>query len=539
MAGGANESPRQRMIGMMYLVLTALLALQVSNAVLDKFIFIDQALQQSTKVTQNTNQNIFEGITTAVTESGSRPKDVAVLDKAKQISKRTGEMMHELEDVRIQLTDKTGGIDPETGRLKAEKDYDKLMLYMIGDATKGTKGRGYDLADKLNAYVDELNTLTDDSVGIERIARPASEQELFKNDPDQMKKDWVQLNFDHTPTVAAMTIISEFEQEVAQRQGTAMEYLAKKVGADIPKFDKIIAVATAESSVVAAGTKYRAQMFLAASSSTARPKMSVSGAAGGVKMDSEGVGSIEFTAQGGNYDKQGNSKRTWKGNISLRLPTGDTTFPVTQEYTVVKPVIQIRSASVSALYLNCGNELQVDVPALGTIYDPSFSAAGAETIKGAKKGLVTVVPNRAKVALTVSSNGTKIGVENFKVRKVPKPEIVPYSGNRPINLKQGAAALSLRSLNMKAIAETDFAAFLPKDARYRVSKYVVTLARGKRAVKTMNVSGPTGNISGLSQKAKPGDRLVIEIKEVQRMNFKNRTETIGGMSNKIFTIPLN
>ncbi len=250
---------------------------------------------------------------------------------------------------------------------------------------------------------------------------------------------------------------------------------------------------------------------------------------------------IEFTAQGGNYDGQGNSKRTWTGSIRLRLPTGDTSFTVKQEYTVVKPVIQVRSASVSALYLNCGNELQIDVPALGTIYDPSFSADGAETIKGAKKGLVTVVPNRAKVDLTVSSNGAKIGTESFKVRKVPKPEIVPYSGNRPINLKQGAPALSLRSIDMKAIPEADFASFLPKDARYRVSKYVVTLARGKRAVETMNVNGPTANISGLIQKANPGgsDRLVIEIKEVQRMNFKNRTEVIGGMSSNIYTIPLN
>jgi gliding motility-associated protein GldM len=138
MAGGANETPRQRMIGMMYLVLTALLALQVSNAVLDKFIFIDQALQQSTKVTSNANQNIFDGISNAVTEGGSRPKDVAVLDRAKKVRERTSEMMHELEDVRKGLTKATGGIDPETKRLKAEKDYDKLMLYMIFDASTNT-----------------------------------------------------------------------------------------------------------------------------------------------------------------------------------------------------------------------------------------------------------------------------------------------------------------------------------------------------------------------------------------------------------------
>jgi len=538
MAGGAKESPRQRMIGMMYLVLTALLALQVSNAVLDKFIFIDESLQESVRITKGENEKIMDGIKQAVEKSGGRDKDMKVLKTAEEVSEKSTEVLHKIDEIREQLVEKSGGLDEE-GRYVGAKDYDKLMTYMLGPENSKS-GAAYDLEKQLDGYVEYLNGVTD-SLDIPEMTKSGAEMEMYKNNEDQKNKDWAQLNFDHTPTVAGLAILSQFEQEVAARQKTAMEYLAQKVGADIPKFDKIVAYATAESKYVAAGTDYNAKLFLAASSSTARPRMSTNAPGGIKKINENGVGEISFKASGGNYDKEGNSKRTWTGNITLRLPTGDSTFTVKEEYVVVQPVIQIRSASVSALYLRCGNELQVDVPALGVTYDPSFSADGADAIKGAKKGLVTVVPNRASVNLTVSSGGTKIGTEKFKVRKVPKPSLKPYSGNRPIDLKTGVAALSIRNIEMRAIPDEDFASFLPKDARFRVTRYTVTLARGKRPVATVQASSPNVAIASLIQKAKPGgtDRLVIEVKEVQRMNFKGRTEPVSGMNSEIFTIPLN
>lgn len=536
MAGGGKETPRQQMVGMMYLVLTALLALQVSNAVLDKFIFIDQSLQHSIDIASKSNDKVMEGIKQAVEKNGNRADDTETLTKAQKVKDMTKEVKNYLHEMRQKIVEVSGGRDEETGKLIGAKDYDKQMVYTLG--SEGSKtGAGYELERRLNEYAAQLSELGD-SLEIDKMALPASEIAEFKNDPDQKNKDFAQLNFDHTPTVAALAVMSQFEQEVTQTESKALEFFAKKVGASIPKFDKIIAVANAESSVVAAGTKYNAKLFLAASSSTAKPKMSAS-APGGVKVDSEGIGSIEFVAKGGDFDKQGSSKRTWQGNITLTLPTGDTTFTVKQEYTVVKPVIQVRSAAVQALYLNCGNELQVDVPALGTTYDPRFTADGAEAIAGQKKGEVMVIPSASKVKLNVSSGGSLIGSEDFSVRRVPKPTVLPYSGSRPVDLKQGASAATLRSIELRAIPEDDFKAMLPKDARYRVTHFVVTLARGKRAVMSEKVNSPSYNLTQMVSKARPGDRIVVELKEVQRMNFKNRTEKVPGMSDVIFTIPLN
>src|SRR5690606_11783038 len=150
--------------------------------------------------------------------------------------------------------------------------------------------------------------------------------------------------------------------------------------------------------------------------------------------------------------------------------------------------------SVQALYLNCGNELNVQVPALGATYDPSFTATGGSVIKGSEKGTVTVVPTAKQVVLSVSSGGNKIGNETFSVRLIPKPEIVALANGRPVNEKQGMAAPGPRSITMKAIPDESFKNFLPKDARYRVFKWEAFLVRGRRAVASETFSGETANL---------------------------------------------
>ncbi|MBC7920022.1 MAG: gliding motility protein GldM, partial [Ferruginibacter sp.] len=258
-------------------------------------------------------------------------------------------------------------------------------------------------------------------------------------------------------------------------------------------------------------------------------------------VDAQGRGNVDFVARAGNYDKDGNSKQTWKGSISFRNPsTGrDTTFNVEQEFIVAKPVIQVQAAAVQALYLNCGNELNIQVPALASTYDPSFTVSGGTYIKGAEKGKLTVVPSSTEVRINVSSGGNPLGVETFKVRNIPKPTIEIYSGGRPIPEKQGMPAPGPRELTVKAIADESFKNFLPKDARYRVFTWEVTLARGSRPVAgPISFSNEQISTASLIAQAKPGDRLVIEIKEVKRQNFKNDVETVK-IPSVIKTINLN
>jgi gliding motility-associated protein GldM len=536
---GGKETPRQKMIGMMYLVLTALLALQVSAAIVQKFVFLDESLRSVNNKTVDESNGVVTKIKKAVEGEGG--KDKPVFDKATLVRAETDKMFKEIESIREMLITKTGGRDPESGEYLGAKEEEMVAIEMVG--SEGRKGKAYELKEKLNKYSAFLSDIgskmrdKENKVTVHDIAVDGKDHPLFKKDPEQKNKDFANLNFSHTPLVAALAVLSQQESQILKYESEVLSALAKEVGAADIKFDNVYAMVRPKSSVVAAGTKYEAELFLGASASSITPTMT----RGGQKVEvdpSTKKGKIVFTASGGNYDKEGNSKQRWKGEIKFQFKGKDTSFTVEEEYIVAKPVIQIQSASVQALYKNCGNELNVQVPALGSTYNPSFSASGATVITGQPKGKVTLVPNGAKVTLTVASGGYTIGSETFGVRLIPKPTIECLNGAAPVNEKTGVAAPGPRSLTMKAVPDEGFKAFLPKDARYRVTQWDCILVRGKRPVATNNFKTETGNLSNFASTAMPGDRILIEVKKVTRTNFQDKVEDVS-LGTIIKNIPLN
>jgi gliding motility-associated protein GldM len=533
MAGG-KESPRQKMIGMMYLVLTALLALQVSSAIMEKFKFLDDSLQFANGNADKGNIRIEKSIEKIVTEGGNKPKDVLVLQKAQQVRKEAAQIKEYLLKTRKNIIEITGGYEdnnPE-GMYKGAKEETQIEVLMVG-AQPG-KGEGYKMKDEINKYCDDLSKVTGKQY--KHIALDAKDDDRISKKSEQKKKDFAELNFAQTPMVAAMAVISNLEAEVLKHETDALGVLAGEIGADEIKFDQIVPMYKAESKVVAAGTKYNAELFLGASSSTLKPTITVDGRS--LQVDPQGKGKLEFTASGGSYDKEGNVKKRWTGKITIKNKGKDTTFTVDGEYVVAKPVISVQSASVSALYKNCGNELNIQVPALGSTYNPSFTASGASVIRGAQKGFVTLVPTGAKVTINVASNGTNLGSQDFGVRLIPKPTIEALTNGAPVNEKTGMAAPGPRSITMKAVPDDGFKTFLPKDARYRVAQWDCILVRGKRPVATQNVTSETANLSSFAAQAQPGDRILIEVKKVTRTNFMNQVEDVS-LGTIIKNIPIN
>jgi gliding motility-associated protein GldM len=522
MAGGAKETPRQRMIGFMYLVLTALLALQVSNAVLEKFKFIDDSLQYSVGVGTKATDDLMQGVAAKMKE-GSTPKDQQIYAQAQKAQAESQAMLKFMDDLRADLIKATGGVDKETGEPVDGKNYDNSMNYLIGPEG-GAKGKAYELKDKLNAYAASMSKYTK-TVSVDAIAKDAKDIPAFAKDDNQKSKDFARLNFENTPLVATLAVLSEMKTKVVRAEAQVVSELTKEIGSVAVRLDKIQAMYNAESKVVAAGTKYRAQMFIGASSTSAQPSMSSS--AGAIKVDANGVGTLEFTATGGAYDADGNAKKSWEGTIRIKTASGsDTTFTVKADYIVAKPVIQIQSASVAALYRNCGNKLNVQVPALGVAYDPAFSADGAETLRGSKKGEVVVVPSAKEVKLKVSSGGNYIGDQTFSVRLLPKPTLNVRSGGRPLDFKSGGAVPP--SITATATADESIKQIIPDDANYRVAEMEITHARGRRPVGSpMRVSGNEANLNNIRANAKEGDRIIIEIKKVQRKNFRGGIEEVA------------
>jgi len=517
MAGG-KETPRQKMIGMMYLVLTALLALQVNSAILLKFKFIDDSLTDVNAKTDKAAEGTIKGIQEAVAKNRNQAADQAVLKQSEEIRSKTKEVVAYLASVREKLVAATEN-DKGKNEYKNMSAEDKVAITMLG----GTRnGLAYPMQKTLNDYSSYIGQFVPGATPLALDAKTDSRV----TDPEQKNKNFAELNFENTPLVAALAVLSQKETEVLKYEADALQKQAEKVGAKTIVFDKLGAFASAESNTVAAGTKYKAELFLTAAASGLKQNMTYNGSALAVDPKTN-HGKIEFTARPGNFDAAGNAKASWTGSIRINQNGRDTTFKVTVPYTVTKPVMQIQSASVQALYYQCGNKLSVQVPALGAQYQPSFSASGAAAIPG-QKGEVTLVPTAREVTLNVSSGGNAIGSQTFKVRPIPLPTIKCFVGSVDGEDKRGVPAGMLRSITMRAIPDPGFATFLPDDARFRVSRFEVTLARGKRPVQqTKSINGNVGDISEMANAARADDRLFVEVKGVQRQNFQGKVEDVN------------
>ncbi|MFY0607932.1 MAG: gliding motility protein GldM [Cyclobacteriaceae bacterium] len=547
---GGKETGRQKMIGMMYLVLTALLAMNVSVTIIDKFVFLDDSLVRANGETEERNEQIVKGIAKTVDDSGNRDDDVKVVELAEEIRSETAKVLKELTELKVTLIEETGGYEEGKGaeypgdakHLKGKTDYNTVGHYMM-PVQEGGLGYGEGLKELLNKYPEFIKEKLSgagagesDLEAYRPVALDADQDPVYREDPNQKGKPFSNLAFHDSPTPAGIATISEFQARILGYETRALDYLSDKVGAGDLKFDVIVPMVKPESRYVAAGTKYIAKMFIAASSSGVTPTMTYNG--NEIPVDASGQGLVEFTASATNFDAEGLAKKSYEAAITVGMPGGrDTTFIDQIDYFVVKPTIQIQSTSVNALYLKCGNSLDVQVPQLGVAYNPSFSASNAKTYNGAAKGQVTIVPNApGKVVLKVSSSGNFIGQREFGVRGIPAPVITTYTDQGEINMKTGIGAKTPR-IYIKAVPDASFAEFLPDDAKFRVAEAQITLVSGGIGRKTITV-GETANLAGLTAQARKGDQLSIEIRRVQRQNFRKEVEEFKNF-NRFINISLN
>ena len=529
MASG-RMSPRQKMINLMYLVLIAMLALNVDTAVLEKFVLINQSFENTNaeKVTDNINK--VEAIRAAVDDSGNRSEDLKVLEQAEQVRANARALLVYMNQVKDSIANMTGGKD-SNGKYKGYTDTDAISRFMV------KLGNGDTLKIRLNNFSSFIaEEIFEDTSSVNKLARDASEIGIYRDDESYRHLPFKELNFGYnTPMVGGLASISQLQSDLINLEIKALDKLAASVGAADLKFDVVSLTTLPEQRVVAAGAKYKAQLFLSAASSAIVPVMTANGDTLEV---TDGRGYYEFTVKGDRYDKNGLSQQSYIGAISVTLPGGmDTTFIDTIDYYVARPVIQIQSASVQALYLNCGNEIQVQVPALGSDYNPTFTVKGGDLVRGSGTGEITIIPNTSKVDLNVSNAGNFLGTKSFGVRKIPAPEIQARIKGKQIDSKRGIP-VNTGSFSLDAISDESFAAFLPKDARFQVREAEISLVRANRGVSRIRSTSQNISLTKLAGKRK-GDLIVIEIKQVARANFRGDVENFRNFTGRVIKIPLN
>lgn len=513
---GAKETPRQRMIGMMYLVLTALLALQVSNQILQKFVLINDGMERTSRNYISKNEFTVNSIKATVEEQGNNPKDVPKVAAAQQVREATKEITVYLEDLKQELITQANAKNEEGNFVNAALKNTEVPGNMFAN-----NGKGDELKERLNAYpttISEiLNGIGITGVNFKPIALDASEIEIFANDREVRGKSFTNLNFVKSPVGAVMALLSQFQNEVLNIEGEALAQITQSIGSFYFKADILEGKIAAVSNVVAAGTKFEGDMFIASASSSAAPTMTLNGRSVPVE---NGFGKVEFVVPpASSYDDRGLSRQVLKGEIVTNVGGDDQVIPVEYEYFVARPVIKVSSEVVQQLYADCANELLIEVPALGNSYSPEFAISNGQSIKGNNPGQVTIIPGASgKVTIGVSSGGNKIGDVVFDIKPVPAPTIrVVGSNGSELDLSQAQAINVLSGIKVVAVPEPTFARTMAKDANFEVTGGELILLRSEVPRQTIPIGG---SMRSLLESARPGDDIVVRVTQVTRTNFR-------------------
>ncbi|MGY6520283.1 MAG: type IX secretion system motor protein PorM/GldM [Mongoliitalea sp.] len=516
MAGG-KETPRQRMIGMMYLVLTALLALQVSNQILQKFVLLNDGLERTSKNFIQKNEFTVSSIEATVEQQGNNERDIPKVAAAREVRKITAETFVYLEELKQLLIEQSNAKN-DNGQFKNSS----LKNVDVPGNIFNNQGKGEEMKSKLNTYPVDINRILG-NLGIESsfgdIAKDARDIEIFQNDREVRDKSFVFLNFVKSPVGAVMALISQYQNEVLNIEAEALSQIFSSIGTFYFRSDVFEAKVAANSNVVAAGTKFEGSMFIASASSSASPKMTIGGREIPVV---NGFGEISFTVPpAGNYDDRGLARQTLKGEITVNIAGKDSTLTVDYEYFVAQPVVRVTSDVVNQLYADCANDLFIDVPALGNSYAPQFTVNNGTAINGSRPGQVTIIPgNSGKVVIGVSSGGNKIDDVSYDIKPVPAPSIRLFDGRGEIDMSVGYPAPGPSTLLVRAVPEPTFARTMARDSNFEVSGGDVTLIRNEVPREKVSITGENVAIRNLLASARAGDALVIRVTEVTRTNFR-------------------
>ena len=526
MAGG-KETPRHKMISMMYLVLTALLALQVSSAVLEKFAIINETMLTFKEETNKKNAATLNEI---VKEAGKSPnaKVVKARENAQKVRELTATTLAGIEKVKQEMM-KLSNTD-HVNEAFINDHSSKVAAMMV------TTPAGKQFEKLLQDYVTSLKEYSGLS-DFAPLTKAPKDMPLFASDEDHANKDFLTFTFENTPPIAALTSVTQIETEVLEYETRALEKLLADAGIGKVSFDNMVPMVRTKSSVVAAGAKYEADLFISASSSSFTPEMYKDGQKLELFTDPSGVrmGKVEFTATGGGYDpKTLLARKTFTAEI--KLP--DTTLRQEVEYFVAQPVIKVTTGNAPTLYMNCGNSVNIEVPSLGTAYNPSFSVNGATVIKGDEPGKVTIIPTQRKITVNVSNAGTNLGSVNFDVKPIPLPRyIIRDNAGKEVDKKVGVRGSSLTGLRVVPEPDETFKEMVPKDAVYRIRSMEVIHARGTSPVNRINATNEVLDLAAWRAQLRPGDRIVIEIKTVTRRNYQGQEERVE-VRNEVHTVPI-
>jgi len=435
---GFKETPRQKMIGMMYLVLTALLALNVSKEILDAFVIVNDSVE---KTSANFSQKVA-GLHNdfAIQNSLDHVKVGPFYDKAVIAKDKSQELIEYIDSLKYYVISESEGIPYDSARVRSLKhiqnkdDYDTPTRILVGEEGF-TKAKGYKLKAKIDEYRNAMLQLI-----------PESDRENFKiglktkgdyRDADGVKQNWVRHNFYHTILAADVTIFNKLINEVRNSEYDVVSYLFQGITKEDFKFSSIDAKILPKSVFIFQGDSYDAEIFVAAVDETSKPKVdyvmgitewndSFESSAVRIQGDS-GVVRLSINTSG-----MTPKEYTFAGRIGIKKPNSDKYeyHDFSSSFFVAEPSANVAATKMNVFYRGVDNPIKISAAGV-PLSQLEYSVRGdGRILKKGKAGLVVSNLKNKKVqkvtVMVYSNNGTdkkKLGEQVFRVKDLPDPDV--------------------------------------------------------------------------------------------------------------------
>lgn len=465
MAGG-NLSPRQKMINMMYLVLTALLALNVSKEVLNSFFEVNKGIERTTNNFNSKNESTYAAFDNAASNNPEKYQDVR--DKAYLIKNKADEAVLFIQEMKYDLVCKvdknkiyfgsesdiydTDGDLIETlaivdksftdlsqfqksmpiAYLKNKSNrYASQDLFYPKTVNPGVKKRATELKEKIEEYRDFLINLSGNNQGLIdniNIVFDVSDRVGKK------QQNWETYNFVDMPSVSALTILSKIQSDLRNLEADVIDYLKRDIDSKSLKFTSAEGIQIPKSNFVLRGDSFRSSIFISAKQDGQDPEIFVGeyDSLGGGKYEMRGEYEVVKVLNGkGVFSKRTTSEglKKYGGLISMKTETGTKFYPFNGEYLVAAKTAVVSPVKMNILYTQLDNPIKVSVP--GYTSSEISAVVNNGKIKPTKKSLGEwsvrpVKEGKAKITLFANVDGkrTKMGEIPFRVKVPPPP--TPY-----------------------------------------------------------------------------------------------------------------
>lgn len=419
MAGGGKVSPRQKMINMMYLVLTAMLALNVSAEVLDAFVKMEEGLGHTVKISTDKNIKAVQEFEEARAELGEeKVKDWP--EKAKEVRDKTQALVDYIQNLKVTLIKRADGPDavaikdgqiiPE--EIKAKDKTDVGAEYLI---RADRKGKAYELKKEVESYKQFLFGMIADIDKGDALKKEIDEILSFRiNSPKKNElRDWEQFTFEGTPLIATIAILTKMQVDALNTESSVEVVLRNQIGKTDFRISDIMAAVNNPKAVIFKGGSSKAEVFLVAYDASMQSRVKV----GGREIPVNG-GKAEVSFSGNSLGMQ-----VLKGDILFQGPEGkEESRPFSIEYQVIEPSLVVSAEKMNVLYADIDNPLEISFSGVDLNKATVQSSNGAITVNGNVRSVKPVNLGTCKISVSAVVDGVNHSVnKEFVVKKVPTP----------------------------------------------------------------------------------------------------------------------